>query len=324
MQPLLDIESLNATVQTAKGVLHIVSDVSLRVMQGETLAIIGESGSGKTTLCLAMLRLLSPAFSLSGKVLFQGRNLFTLSSSQWRAVLGKEIALVFQDPDSALNPVSTIGDQIAEVIEVHGNSAREEIEHEVVELLKQVGLPRPENAFETYPHHISGGMKQRVMIAMAISMRPRLLILDEPTTALDLTVQKEILALVKKLQQSLHMTLVIVTHDMGVVAEMADHVAVMYASRVVEHGRVSDIFDAPLHPYTKALFAAKPTRAMRKQKIPVVEGSSQVRIFDGCPYQNRCPHVWERCRQGKVSSFGSDDHKTYCWLYEEPLRRRDD
>jgi len=272
-KPLLRVESLQTILNKDRKQKILVSDVSFAVAEGETLAIIGESGSGKTTLALSLVKLLSKEFSVSGRALLGNIDLLSLSPARLRQARGKEIALVFQDPDSALNPVFTIGDQVAEVFEVHEKCSREAAEQQAIEMLNLVGIPRAALAFDTYPHQISGGMKQRVMIAIAMSVRPKLIILDEPTTALDLTVQKEILMLIKDLQRKFKMTMIIISHDMGVVAEMADHVAVMYASYMIEYGSAVDVFDNPIHPYTRALFAATPSFARRKMKIPVVEWS---------------------------------------------------
>lgn len=275
---LLIVDSLNTRLENSQTIL-LVSDVSFTLDKGKTLAIIGESGSGKTTLALSLLRLLPRHFTISGSILFQGEDLVELSERKMWQLRGKEISMIFQDPDACLNPVFTIGDQVAEVFELHHQMSREEADQAAAQILTKVGLPRIEDIFNTYPHQISGGMRQRVMIAIAISSRPKLVIADEPTTALDLTVQKEILVLLKELQQQLGMALLIITHDLGVVAEMADDVAVMYASQMIEYGPAQQVFDSPLHPYTRALFAAVPGTKKKfhsKETFPLDEGGGIV------------------------------------------------
>jgi oligopeptide/dipeptide ABC transporter ATP-binding protein len=320
-EPILIVEDLHAMVRQGKHKASIVSNVSFQLHSRKTLAVIGESGSGKTTLALALMRLLPEQFVVTGKVFLDGVDLCRESESKMQTLRGGQIALVFQDPESALNPVFTIGDQVAEAFLLHQRVTREEAEVKTIALLNTVGIARADTAFETYPHQISGGMKQRVMIAMGISAHPKVIILDEPTTALDLTVQKEILLLIKQVQASLGMAEIIISHDMGVVAEMADYVAVMYASEIVEYGPVDDVYASPLHPYTKALFAARPTRQERKKRLPVVDGvpphNGHLGDHHGCPYHTRCPFAMQKCKSGRVETFRRGDHWAKCWLLEE-------
>lgn len=280
-ESLLKVESLTTYLENKEHV-SLVTDVSFTLDAGKTLAIIGESGSGKTTLALSLLGLLPSHFSISGSVYFQGRDLLQLNEKKMWQLRGKEISMIFQDPDACLNPVFTIGDQVAEVFELHHQMSRDEADEAAAEILAKVGLPRISDVFDTYPHQISGGMRQRVMIAIAISSKPKLVIADEPTTALDVTVQKEILVLLKELQEQLEMALLIITHDLGVVAEMADDVAVMYASQMIEYGPVQQVFDSPLHPYTRALFAAVPgSKTQFRPKETFLPSEDTSLVFNG-------------------------------------------
>lgn len=261
---LLQVESLGVAI----GGRDIIRDVSFSINPGQTLCLVGESGSGKTTTSLALMGLLSKkrGFTASGKAFFDGKDLVGLSDSGRRGIRGRDISMIFQDPTASLNPIFTIGDQIREIFDVHTDLSEEEAEAKTVEALASVGLADLHNPFETYPHQLSGGMKQRVMIAMALCLSPKLLIADEPTSALDLTVQKEILMLLKQFRGAM----LLITHDFGVVAEMADIVAVMYKGEIVELQSVRDIFNNPAHPYTKALLASRPTKENRKQFIPIM------------------------------------------------------
>ncbi len=258
---LLHVESLSVAVKDRK----IVRDIGFSLARGKRLCLVGESGSGKTTTSLALMGLLSKkrGFSVSGKAMFKSKNLLELSDSAIRGLRGPDMAMIFQDPSASLNPIFSIGDQIAEMVEVHEDCSQEESEVKTIEALESVGLANILNPFETYPHQLSGGMKQRVMIAMALILGPELLIADEPTSALDLTVQKDILALLKRFQGAM----LLITHDFGVVAEMADDVAVMYKGEIVEHAPVNDIFYNPQAPYTKALLAARPTKQNRRRPL---------------------------------------------------------
>lgn len=261
---LLQVESLGVTI----GGRDIVRNVSFSIEPGQTLCLVGESGSGKTTTALALMGLLSKkrGFISTGKALFDGNELLSLSDSGWAGIRGRDISMIFQDPTASLNPIFTIGDQIQEMFQVHTDLSEEEAEAKTVEALASVGLAGLHNPFETYPHQLSGGMKQRVMIAMALCLGPKLLIADEPTSALDLTVQKDILMLLKKFEGAM----LLITHDFGVVAEMADVVAVMYKGEIVELKSVHDIFNNPAHPYTRALLAARPTKENRKKFIEIM------------------------------------------------------
>lgn len=316
----LIVESLSVNVAAGGRQVAIVSDVSFTLRSGRTLCIVGESGSGKTTCAHSILRLLSKQFSIDGKILLEGQNLLEISEKEMDEVRGAKISMIFQDPSAALHPLFSIGSQVAEMFEVHAGLEPEEAEIKAFEILAQVGLSKWRDFFEIYPHQISGGMKQRVMIAMAVAIGPQVLIADEPTTGLDLTVQKEILKLLKGWQKEHSMAMLLITHDFGVVSEMADEVAVMYSGEFVEGATTSELFSAPMHPYTQALLEARPTKEKRGQKLAVVEGAavSAANRPDGCPFHSRCPFAMEKCRQGKVPIFKkSDTHWARCWLHEE-------
>jgi peptide/nickel transport system ATP-binding protein len=270
---ILDVDNLGVHLHQKKERLTLVRQASFQIENQKTLALVGESGSGKTTTALAIVQLLSAkrGYAIEGSVWFEGENLVSLSQKKLREIRGKKISMIFQDPATALNPVFSIGAQIAEMFTLHG---QDEGREKTYDMLDKVGLADDRDYFETYPHQLSGGMKQRVMIAMALSLNPKLVIADEPTTALDLTVQAEILALLKTMKTKSEMTLLIITHDMGVVAEMADQVAVMYASEIVECGTCKEIFLQAAHPYTKALLTARPSKANRKSILPTIADST--------------------------------------------------
>lgn len=323
MTEVLDVRKLSCYLKKEGQRLSLVKDVSFSLSSEKTFALVGESGSGKSTTALSLLRLLPQfsSFTIDGSIVFQGQDLVTLSEKSMRPIRGGKIAMIFQDPAAALNPVFPIGQQVAEMWQVHTQGSLEEAKEQAIKMLEKVGLQKIQNYFETYPHELSGGMKQRVMIAMALICKPKILIADEPTTALDATVQKEILVLLKSLQKETGMALFIITHDMGVVAEMADQVAVMYAAEIVEQGSVESVFKRPLHPYTQALFAARPHRGIRKKPLTVISGvPPQAGIRpQGCPFHPRCPFAMEKCKSGSVTTFYDaydPTHFAKCWLLE--------
>lgn len=299
---LLDVKNLRTKYKTDNGVIYPVDDVSFRVKRGHTLGIVGESGCGKSQTALSIMRLIQkPGVIESGEVIFQGRNLLKLSDEEMRNVLGDEIAMIFQEPMTSLNPVYTIGNQIAETIQLHKKElSKDEVKQRVIEMLKLVGIPAPEKRYDEYPHQLSGGMRQRVMIAIAMSCNPPLLIADEPTTALDVTIQAQILELMQKVQKEFDAGMILITHDLGVVAEMCQEVVVMYAGRIVEYGTVEDIFYRPRHPYTKGLLNSIPhfDSGNRMQKLQTIQGlvPSLYELPKGCRFQDRCPNVIDICR----------------------------
>ncbi|MCC5831496.1 MAG: ABC transporter ATP-binding protein [Chlamydiales bacterium] len=323
---LLQVRNLTTKLKL-NGKCHTVVDrLSFDLKEGETLALVGESGCGKSLTAYSLLRILPepPALPPEGEALFKGIDLLTLPESRMRRIRGRQIAMVFQDPMTALNPVYTIGDQLLETASAHLNVEKEAAEKIVLNALEDVHLPNPRELMEAYPHQLSGGMLQRAMIAMALLCSPDLLIADEPTTALDVTIQAQILALLKELQEKKGMATLIITHDMGVVAELADEVIVMYAGKQIEEGSALDLFDNPAHPYTQGLFAARPDQGIRARTLPTIEGSVP-RVEDlpkGCPFHPRCQYAMDVCRAHKAESFSLREkgHRTWCWLYDKELK----
>jgi oligopeptide/dipeptide ABC transporter ATP-binding protein len=297
--PLLEVRDLRTHFFTEDGVVRAVEGVSFDVNEGETLAVVGESGSGKSVTSLSILRLIAepPGRIVGGSIRFRGRDLLTLSEREMRAVRGKAISMIFQEPMTSLNPVFTCGEQIAEAVRLHEGVGRAAARARAIEMLELTGIPLPAQRVDEYPHQLSGGMRQRVMIAMALACRPALLIADEPTTALDVTVQAQILELIDRLQKELGMAVLLVTHDLGVVAEVADRVAVMYAGQVVESASVDELFHATRHPYTAGLLASLPRLGARRDTLRVIPGSvpDPRRPPAGCRFHPRCPCVIERC-----------------------------
>jgi peptide/nickel transport system ATP-binding protein len=300
-QPLLEVTDLNVAFQTSRGDIRPVRDVSFAIFPGQTVAIVGESGSGKSVTALSILRLIPepPGRILSGRILLEGRDLLSLQEREMRSVRGREIAMIFQEPMTSLNPVYTIGDQIVEAVTLHQRVTTRQAYEIAEQSLKDVGIADAGRRLHEYPHQMSGGMRQRVMIAMALSCRPKLLIADEPTTALDVTIQAQILELLRKIQRERGMSILLITHDLGVVAENADVVNVMYASRVVESAAVEDLFDRPQHPYTEGLFRSVPKLGARAQRLETIPGTvpNPARFPTGCKFHPRCPRTRAAAQQ---------------------------
>jgi oligopeptide/dipeptide ABC transporter ATP-binding protein len=291
-RPLLEIKNLSVGFDTNRGLIRPVHDVSLTIFPGQTVALVGESGCGKSVTALSILRLIPqpPGRILGGNVTLQGKELLELSEKEMRKVRGKDIAMIFQEPMTSLNPVYTIGDQIAEAVTLHQGVSTRQAYKIAEESLNDVGISDPHRRLNEYPHQMSGGMRQRVMIAMALSCKPKLLIADEPTTALDVTIQAQILELLRKLQRERGMSILLITHDLGVVAENADVVGVMYASRVVEFATVEDLFDRPQHPYTEGLFRSVPRLGAHAERLETISGMvpNPMHFPDGCKFHPRC------------------------------------
>ena len=329
MSPLLEIRNLGVHYVTARGarVNRAVDEVSLSLDAGETLGIVGESGSGKTTLALSLLRLLPTAARfVSGEVIFEGRDLLTLSDKEMRKVRGRRIAMILQDPLASLNPLFTIGNQVAEPLRVHEHASRKSAWARARELLRSVKIPAPEARVKEYPHQMSGGMRQRIVGAIGISCEPRLLIADEPTTSLDLTIQAQYLNLLRELQRAHGLALIFITHNLGIVAKMCDRVAVMYAGRMVEVGPVKEIFDAPAHPYTRALLESIPRMGDSRRRLTAIDGQPPdlAALPTGCAFHPRCPDVMDRCREEAPPDITvSPAHFGRCWLavHAEPSRK---
>ena len=300
-EPLLEVKDLQTHFFTDDGVVRAVDGVSYTLNAGETLAVVGESGSGKSVTSLSILRLVAmpPGRIVGGSIRFRGRDLLQLSQDEMRAIRGKEISMIFQEPMTSLNPVYTCGDQIAEVVELHEKASKSAARARAIEMLRLVGIPSPEQRVDEYPHQMSGGMRQRVMIAMALACKPAILIADEPTTALDVTIQAQILELLQKLQAEFGMAVLLITHDLGVVAETADHVAVMYAGQVVEYCDVRSAFQRTRHPYTAGLLASLPKLGGVSETLRVIPGNvpNPVRFPQGCRFHPRCALAQDRCRR---------------------------
>jgi peptide/nickel transport system ATP-binding protein len=321
--PLLSVEELRTHFFTRDGVVRAVDGVSFTVARGETLAVVGESGCGKSVTSLSILRLIAspPGRIVGGRVMFEGRNLLELPVAEMRRIRGDAISMIFQEPMTSLNPVLTIGRQIAEVVMLHRGLPREAASRQALEALRGVHIPEPERRIRQYPHELSGGMRQRVMIAMALACEPRLLIADEPTTALDVTIQAQILDLLRELTRRTGAAIVLITHDLGVVAEMAQRVVVMYAGRKVEEARVEDLFARPRHPYTRGLLDSMPklkatTPGQRLVEIPGTVPSLMEPI-PGCTFAPRCPLAAERCRrESPPLEEKAPGHWAACWFSE--------
>lgn len=311
---MLEVENLQVRFRTGVGIVEAVRGVNLRLEDGKSLAVVGESGSGKSVTVQSIMRLLPPRAMVTGQIRWDGRDLLTLAESQMQKLRGGEIGMVFQDPMTALNPTMRIGTQIAEVILRHKRTTARQAIREAVHLLDLVGIPDAEMRSRNYPHQFSGGMRQRVVIAMAIACSPKLLIADEPTTALDVTVQAEILDLLSDLQKRLGMALLLITHDLAVVDMAASDVAVMYAGRVVETGHTSSVLASPEHPYTRGLIQCKPHGL--SEKLKPIPGSPPDLLHPpkGCAFAARCPYAMKVCTQADAPRFQMKDHQVACWL----------
>lgn len=320
---VLDVKNLSTYFYTDEGVVRSVEGVSFHIDAEETLGIVGESGCGKSVTSLSIMQLVPnpPGKIVAGEILFQGDNLLKKTPEQMRKIRGNDIAMIFQEPMTSLNPVYTIGDQIAEAVVLHQKVSKKAAFDRAVEMLRLVGIPSPEGRAREYPHQMSGGMRQRVMIAMALSCNPKLLIADEPTTALDVTIQAQILDLMRKLKQEFHTAIMLITHDLGVVAEMTDRVAVMYAGKVVEECSTVDLFREPLHPYTVGLLESIPRLdVVSNEKLHVIEGTvpNLLHLPQGCSFAPRCPQAMDICRrESPVLTEVSDGRKVSCWLHSE-------
>lgn len=318
---LLEVKNLHTHFFTEHGVIPSVNGVSFSVNKGEIVGVVGESGCGKSVTSLSMLQLINkPGKIVKGEVLFNGEDLTKLTENQIRKIRGNKISMIFQEPLTSLNPVFTIGSQISEAIRLHQNVSKEQAKSRAIEMLRIVGLPSPKKQYYSFPHLLSGGMRQRVMIAMAISCNPDLLIADEPTTALDVTIQKQILKLMKNLSSELNSSIIFITHDLGVIAEMCDRVIVMYGGEVVEQNNVFDLFDQPKHPYTKGLLNSTPKIHELNYKLQSIEGNVPApdKMPSGCKFHTRCPFVMEKCKKEApplMKLKGNTDVR--CWLHEE-------
>ena len=318
-QPLLRLDNLSITFQTDNGPLPAVRDVNLSLEQGHITCLVGESGCGKSLTARAILRLMPDNARLDGGIVLNGQNLLQLPLREMRAIRGRRVGMVFQEPMTSLNPVLKVGEQVAEPLRLHLGMSRAEAHEEAVALLAEVGIPSPESRYADYPHQLSGGMRQRVMIAMALACRPDLLLADEPTTALDATIQGQILRLMRSRSQERGMAVLLITHDLGVAAQMAHNVGVMYAGRLVEHALAKDLFSRPLHPYTQGLLQAAPNALSRGlNRLPTIPGSvpSLRTMPQGCPFHPRCSKAMPVCNEKMPPNFLQNEHRVACWLHE--------
>ncbi|MBU0511566.1 MAG: ABC transporter ATP-binding protein [Chloroflexi bacterium] len=321
MEPILALENLEVKFHTLDGVVNAVNGVSYYVEASKTLGIVGESGCGKSVSVLSIMRLIPdpPGKIAGGKILFRGENLLEYNEPRMERLRGAEIGMVFQDPMTSLNPVLTIGKQIGEAMIVHNGISRDEAEHRTIELLNLVGISNPEQRIKEYPHQFSGGMRQRAMIAMALSCSPDILIADEPTTALDVTIQAQIVELTKRLQAEFGMAVIWITHDLGVIAELADHMVVMYAGYIVEEADVFQLYGNPLHPYTLSLLKSLPRvdSSRAGERLATIPGfpPDGITVMPGCPFAPRCSFAVDRCMQENPQlALFDTDHKVACWV----------
>jgi oligopeptide transport system ATP-binding protein len=318
-QAVLRVEGLKTHFKTQDGSVKAVDGVGFHVDQGRTLGVVGESGCGKSVTSLSIMRLLPRnGRTVAGSVKLEDRELLTLPDDEMRTIRGNDISMIFQEPMTSLNPVYTCGEQVAEAYRQHRKVSQDEAFNRAVELFKLVGIPSPERRAKDYPHELSGGMRQRVMIAMALSCDPKLLIADEPTTALDVTIQAQILELLRRIQEEQRMAIMLITHDLGVIAEMAQDVVVMYAGKIVEQGTVEQIFEKPLHPYTQGLLASIPGGGTKGKRLNVIKGTvpHPFNLPPGCLFAPRCPHAFDRCPTAFPALMDQgDNHDAACYLY---------
>lgn len=322
MKTLLEIKNLKTHFFTHEGIVKAVDGVSLKVDRGKTLGIVGESGSGKSVTALSILRLIPqpPGKIIGGEIYFEGQDLLKLDNKEIRKIRGKKISMIFQEPMTSLDPVFTIGHEIIETIQLHQGLNKKEAKEKALEILKIVGIPDVEKRIDSYPHELSGGMRQRVMIAMALSCHPTLLIADEPTTALDVTIQAQIIKLINDLKNRFHTSVILITHDLGVIAEMCDYVAVMYAGQVVEYAEVFTLFEKSLHPYTQALNKSIPRLNKEVEQLQVIPGMvpNLLNLPAGCPFHPRCSYSFEKCRSKNPELIEVEDsHLVKCHLFTE-------
>ncbi len=317
--PVLQVESLRVNFRTDLGVVPAVRGLSYTVPKGKVVAVVGESGSGKTVQALSILNLLPPAARVeSGKILYQGKNLLALKPKALRQIRGRKIAMIFQDPGASLNPVLTIGEQLCETLCAHQKISKQTARLRAVELLTQVGIQEAEKRLDEYPFQFSGGMCQRVMIAMALALHPELLIADEPTTALDVTVQAQILKLIKDLQRKNGMSVIFITHNLAVAAQVADEVLVLYAGQCMEQAPAADLFKNPLHPYTQGLLSSLASVRQKVEKLPAIAGNPPRpgEVLPGCPFAPRCPQALKKCFESCPPLYENGSRRTRCFLQE--------
>jgi peptide/nickel transport system ATP-binding protein len=318
---VVELKDLQTHFQTEEGTVKAVNHVSFAVREGETVCVVGESGCGKSVTALSIMGLIAESGSVvGGDILYEGRSLLGMKEKELRSLRGNDIAMIFQEPMTSLNPVFTVGEQIVETLREHELLSKNEAYKKAIELIRKVGIARADEIVHSYPHELSGGMLQRIMIAVALSCNPKLLIADEPTTALDVTIQAQILDLLRQIKEEFKTSILLITHDLGVVAEMADYVVVMYGGKVIEEAPVLEIFQNPKHPYTKGLLKSKPVMGKRIDKLYSIPGQvpNLVGLGEFCYFSGRCEHCMEICKEEAPNlNVHDENHKVACWLYEE-------
>lgn len=316
---LLEIKDLEVFFKSSQGIVKAVNKANINTRDGKTTAIVGESGSGKSVTSLAIMGLLdkSSIEKISGEINFEGKNLLKSTPEELRRIRGNEISMIFQEPMTSLNPALKVGHQMSEVFRTHFDMDKKTAKEKSIEMIKKVEIPRAEDVYNSYPHELSGGMRQRIMIAMALSSSPKLLIADEPTTALDVTIQKEVLELMKKLKEDMNTSIIFITHDLGVVSDIADYVNVMYAGKLVERAKAEDIFTHPLHPYTRGLIKAIPSAHKKKDELYTIRGSvpNPIGLPDCCNFCDRCDEKMKICEEKAPEEVDVDGQKVSCFLY---------
>ncbi|HDR6757333.1 ABC transporter ATP-binding protein [Bacillus cereus group sp. MYBK249-1] len=318
---VIELKDLQTHFQTEEGTVKAVNHVSFSVREGETVCVVGESGCGKSVTALSIMGLIAESGSVvGGDILYEGKSLLGMKEKELRSLRGNDIAMIFQEPMTSLNPVFTVGEQIVETLREHELLSKNEAYKKAIELIRKVGIARADEIVHSYPHELSGGMLQRIMIAVALSCNPKLLIADEPTTALDVTIQAQILDLLRQVKEEFKTSILLITHDLGVVAEMADYVVVMYGGKVIEEAPVLEIFQNPKHPYTKGLLKSKPVMGKRIDKLYSIPGQvpNLVGLGEFCYFSGRCEHCMEICeKEAPNLNVNDENHKVACWLYEE-------
>ncbi|MBE5108664.1 ABC transporter ATP-binding protein [Bacillus thuringiensis] len=318
---VVELKDLQTHFQTEEGTVKAVNHVSFAVREGETVCVVGESGCGKSVTALSIMGLIAESGSVvGGDILYEGKSLLRMKERELRSLRGNDIAMIFQEPMTSLNPVFTVGEQIVETLREHELLSKNEAYEKAIELIRKVGIARADEIVHSYPHELSGGMLQRIMIAVALSCNPKLLIADEPTTALDVTIQAQILDLLRQVKEEFKTSILLITHDLGVVAEMADYVVVMYGGKVIEEAPVLEIFQNPKHPYTKGLLKSKPVMGKRIDKLYSIPGQvpNLVDLGEFCYFSGRCEHCMEICKKEAPNlNVHDENHKVACWLYEE-------
>lgn len=322
---VVELKDLQTHFQTEEGTVKAVNHVSFAVREGETVCVVGESGCGKSVTALSIMGLIAESGSVvGGDILYEGKSLLGMKEKELRSLRGNDIAMIFQEPMTSLNPVFTVGEQIVETLREHELLSKNEAYKKAIELIRKVGIARADEIVHSYPHELSGGMLQRIMIAVALSCNPKLLIADEPTTALDVTIQAQILDLLRQIKEEFKTSILLITHDLGVVAEMADYVVVMYGGKVIEEAPVLEIFQNPKHPYTKGLLKSKPVMGKRIDKLYSIPGQvpNLVGLGEFCYFSGRCEHCMEICKEEAPNlNVHDENHKVACWLYEERAER---